>query len=56
MDPQAIALEENATWRKELDSSLHQIRDSSRKSRERAIAITKIEEAIMWLEMDDKGI
>jgi hypothetical protein len=56
-------------WRKDLDECLQRLKQSSdigytgcrapdhpvRSSRERSLAITKIEEAIMWLGMDLKS-
>lgn len=58
------------TWRRDLDAILQNIRQSSdrdytglrqpdhpvRSSRERSIAITKLQEAIMWLGMDLKAM
>lgn len=48
---------ETKQLRKELDEVLQNIRkaDLNRKSRERSIAITKVQEAIMWLGMDLKS-
>jgi hypothetical protein len=43
-------------WRKDLDETLQEIKASDRSSRERSIAITKLQEAIMWLGMDLKDI
>jgi len=43
-------------WRKDLDKTLQEIKIGGRKSRERAICIVKIQEAIMWLGMDLKDI
>jgi hypothetical protein len=54
-------------WRKDLDEVLQRIKDqsglnpkcdssSARKSRERSLAVTKIQEAIMWLGMDLKDL
>ena len=43
-------------WRKDLDETLQKIKTSDRKSGERSNAITKIQEAIMWLGMDLKDI
>jgi hypothetical protein len=43
-------------WRVELDTTLQKLKGSSRKSRERSIAVTKIQEAIMWLGMDLKDL
>lgn len=52
---------ETRGFRGELDNTLQFLKDSPRKSRERSLSITKIQEAIMWLGMDlkaqrDKGI
>lgn len=44
------------SWRVALDSILQEIKCNDRKSRERSLAITKIQEAIMWLGMDLKDI
>lgn len=43
-------------WRKELDETLQKIKTSDRQSRERSLAVTKIQEAVMWLGMDLKDI
>lgn len=46
-------------FRKALDATLQEIKASvkdSRNSRERSLAITKIQEAIMWLGMDLKAM
>lgn len=45
---------ETKGFRGNLDFHLQRIKDSPRKSRERSIAITKLQEAIMWLGMDLK--
>lgn len=44
--------------RKELDATLQNLRKAEldRRSRERSLALTKIQEAIMWLGMDLKAI
>jgi len=46
---------ETKTYRKHLDAVLQEIKGSPRKSRERSLAITKIQEGIMWLGMDLKA-
>jgi len=72
MDPdqQNEAIAQTKTLRKELDAVLQNLRRDSDKaftgerapdhlvrgSRERSIAVTKIQEAIMWLGMDLKDI
>lgn len=43
-------------WRRELDETLRKLKGSERKSHERSLAITKIQEAVMWLGMDLKDI
>lgn len=40
----------------EAGAAVPDLKDIQRKSRERALAITKIQEAIMWLGMDLKGL
>ena len=50
------AIVENKELRVELDSVLQKVKSSSRKSRERSIVITKLQEAIMWLGMDLKDL
>ena len=47
---------ESKSYRVSLDKILQSLKDSPRKSRERSISITKIQEAIMWLGMDLKDI
>lgn len=39
-----------------MDAVLQQIKDSPRKSRERSLVVTKLQEAIMWLGMDLKDL
>lgn len=51
--PPSVA--ETKQYRKDLDEVLQRLKLSSRSSRERSLAITKIEEAIMWLGMDLKA-
>ena len=40
---------EDKRLRQEFDRLLQELNDSNRHSRERALAVTKIQEAIMWL-------
>lgn len=47
---------ETKTFRQALDWQLQNLKNSPRKSSERSIAITKIQEAIMWLGMDLKDL
>lgn len=47
---------ETKTFRVDLDAILQALKDSERKSRERSLAITKLQEAIMWLGMDLKEL
>lgn len=47
---------EDKTLRKALDSQLQILKNSPRKSRERSISITKLQESIMWLGMDLKEL
>ncbi len=64
--PPAVA--QTKQWRKDLDDVLQRVKsgsdsqrehltsdDCTRSSRERSLAITKLEEAIMWLGMDLKA-
>lgn len=46
---------ESRFYRKRLDQVLQQIKASARTSRERSIAVRKIQEGIMWLGMDLKA-
>jgi len=46
---------ENKRLRKELDDRIQQVRDLP-SSRERSLAITKLQEAVMWLGMDLKRL
>jgi hypothetical protein len=50
------AIIEDKTWRTELDAVLQKVKAAGRKSRERCLVITKIQEGIMWLGMDLKDI
>lgn len=43
-------------WRKDLDLILQKIKESSRKSRNRSLAITHLEDSIMRLGMDLKDM
>lgn len=45
---------ETKQWRNELDAVLQQVKTSPLHTRERALAIVKVQEAIMWLGMDLK--
>lgn len=47
---------QNKKWRQELDAFLQEIKTSNRKTMERSIVITKLQEAIMWLGMDLKDL
>lgn len=49
---------ESKEWRKELDAVLQKMHrpPTERRSRERSLSITKVQEAIMWLGMDLKDI
>jgi hypothetical protein len=56
-DKNTDAILQNKALRKELDDLLQELKDPhTRKSRERSLAITKLEEAIMWLGMDLKDL
>lgn len=46
---------ETKQFRKDLDKTLQKIKGSERQSRERSLAVTKIQEGIMWLGMDLKA-
>ena len=49
-------IQETKQFRKDLDGKLQDIKNSERKSRERSLTITKLQEAIMWLGMDLKDL
>jgi hypothetical protein len=66
---QEVHVRKTKQWRKDLDSILQSIKDNSdrnrgmspdgdtiRSSKERSLAITKLQEAIMWLGMDLKDM
>jgi hypothetical protein len=57
-DQQAVPFDVAQTkqLRKDLDTTLQTLKAGPRGSRERSIATTKIQEAIMWLGMDLKAI
>lgn len=50
------AIVECKELRVELDAVLQKIKTSVRKSRERSLVVTKLQEAIMWLGMDLKDL
>lgn len=52
----AEAVADNKQFRKDLDEVLQRIKNSPRKSRERSLVVTKVQEAIMWLGMDLKEL
>lgn len=56
VDPAIRDIAETKTFRVELDTVLQKIKDSPRKSRERSLVVTKLQEAIMWLGMDLKDL
>lgn len=47
---------ETKQFRVDLDAVLQRVKDSPRKSRERSLVVTKLQEAIMWLGMDLKDL
>jgi hypothetical protein len=49
-------IKETKQFRKYFDEILQTLKSSGYKSRERSLAITKIQEGIMWLGMDLKGL
>ena len=49
-------IRENKFGRQQIDNLIQMLRNSTRTSRERALAITKLQEAIMWLGMDLKDL
>jgi len=51
--PVPAQVAETKQWRKDLDATLQMVK-AGVPSRERSLAITKIQEAIMWLGMDLK--
>lgn len=50
------SIKESKEMRVSLDAELQKLKAANRKSRERSLAITKLEECIMWLGMDLKAI
>lgn len=56
IDPTLRDIAETKTLRVELDAALQKVKDSPRKSRERSLVVTKLQEAIMWLGMDLKDL
>jgi len=56
IDPAFAEIVQTKEFRVELDAVLQKIKDSSRKSRERSLVVTKLQEAIMWLGMDLKDL
>lgn len=54
--PIDVAIVENKQFRKDLDETLQRIKQSSRGSRNRSLAITHLEDSIMRLGMDLKDL
>ena len=55
IDPKIVeSIKFTKSMRQALDATLQEIKGSEVKSRERSLAVTKIQEAIMWLGMDLK--
>lgn len=50
------AIVETKQFRVDLDAILQRIKGAERKSRERSLVVTKVQEAIMWLGMDLKDM
>ena len=55
MSPEEMIVE-TKELRVTLDSVLQRVKGSERKSRERSLVVTKLQEAIMWLGMDLKEL
>ena len=51
-----LSILETKIFRKDIDSILQLLKCSGRKSRERSLSITKLQEAVMWLGMDLKDL
>ena len=56
MPDHSTNIAETKQLRKDLDVQLQNLKNAFRQSPERAIAITKLQEAIMWLGMDMKDM
>lgn len=56
IDPTTRDIVETKEHRIDLDAILQRIKNSPRKSRERSLVVTKLQEAIMWLGMDLKDL
>lgn len=56
LDPTQRDTMHTKQFRVELDATLQKIKESPRYSRERSLAVTKLQEAIMWLGMDLKDM
>lgn len=56
MDITEQAIVENKILRKQLDEIIQQVKNSPRKSRERSLVVTKLQESVMWLGMDLKEL
>lgn len=55
MAPEQL-IRETKSFRKQLDVVLQALSGAERKTRERSLAVTRIEEGIMWLGMDLKAL
>lgn len=49
-------VEESKTFRKDLDAILQRYKSATRSNRERSLAITNLQQAIMWTGMDLKAL
>ena len=47
---------QNKSLRQEIDQRIQVLKNTPRQSRERSLAITKLQEAVMWLGMDLKAL
>ena len=56
MPPKEAVIMESKQWRLDLDGVLQRMKHGLITSRERSLAITKLQEAIMWLGMDLKQL
>lgn len=47
---------ENKSLRQQIDQRIQVLKGAPRQSRERSLAVTKLQEAVMWLGMDLKAL
>lgn len=56
VDQEYNPITENKSLRQQIDQRIQVLKEAPRQSRERSLAIRKLQEAVMWLGMDLKAL